>query len=122
MSESRLRNAQGGPALEAMHRLVLWRIPTIEKFPRDRKFLLGDRIQSIALDVLERLIEATYTRSREQLLAQANLGLEKLRYRVRIASELRCLDLKRYEHAARSIDDVGRLVGGSTKANRAAQS
>ena len=121
MSETRPRHPQGGPALEAMHQFVLWLIPTVEKFPRDRKFLLGDRIQSIALDVLERLIEATYTRGREQLLSQANLGLEKLRYLVRIASELRCLDLKRYEYAARAIDEVGRLVGGWAKANRAAQ-
>ena len=90
-----------GPALEAMHGFILWLIPTVEKFPRSQKFLLGDRIQSIALDVLERLIEATYTRSREGLLAQVNLGLEKLRFLFRIASELHCLDLRRYEHAAR---------------------
>ena len=50
-----------GPALEAMYRFMLWLVPTVEKFPRSQKFLLGDRIQSTALDVLERLIEATYT-------------------------------------------------------------
>ena len=101
-----------------MHRFLLWLIPTVEKFPRSQKFLLGDRIQGIALDVLERLVEATYTRSREGLLAQANLGLEKLRFLFRIASELQCLDLRRYEHAARALDDVGRLVGGWIKAHR----
>lgn len=90
-----------GPALEAMHRFLLWLIPTVEKFPRSQKFLLGDRIQNTALDVQERLVEATHTRSREGLLAQANLGQEKLRFLFRIASELQCLDLRRYEHAVR---------------------
>ena len=52
-----------GPALEAMYRFMPWLIPAVEKFPRSQKFLLGDRIQATALDVLERLIEATYTRA-----------------------------------------------------------
>jgi len=34
-----------GPALEAMYQLLLWLIPTVSKFPRDQKFLLGDRKQ-----------------------------------------------------------------------------
>ena len=53
-----------GPALESMYRFVLWLVPTVEKFPRRQKFLLGDRLQATALDVLERLVEATYTRDR----------------------------------------------------------
>ena len=54
MAESSAR--QGGPALESMCRFLLWLIPAVEKFPRSQKFLLGDRIQNAALDVLERLI------------------------------------------------------------------
>ncbi|MCK6451062.1 MAG: four helix bundle protein [Alphaproteobacteria bacterium] len=41
-----------------MYRFLLWLVPAVEKFPRSQKFLLGDRIQATALDVLERLIEA----------------------------------------------------------------
>ena len=40
---------------------LLWFVPALERFPRRQKFLLGDRIRSTALDVLESLIEATYT-------------------------------------------------------------
>ena len=50
-----------GPALEQTYRFLLWLIPTVDKFPRKHKFLLGDRIQATALEVLEGLIEATYT-------------------------------------------------------------
>jgi 23S rRNA-intervening sequence protein len=96
---------------------MLWLLPTVEKFPRSQKFLLGDRIQTTALDVLDRLIEATYTRARKRLLAQANLGLEKLRALFRLATDLRLLDRRRYEHAARSLDQVGWLVGGWRKAH-----
>lgn len=48
-----------GPALEAMIGLLTWLSPTLEKFPRSCKFTLGDRIETTALDALERLIEAS---------------------------------------------------------------
>jgi hypothetical protein len=109
-----------GPALEAMYRFILWLVPTVEKFPRSQKFLLGDRIQSTALDVLERLIEATYTRGRQPMLAAANLGIEKLRLLFRLSFDLKFLDMRRYEHAARSLDEIGRLIGGWRKTSDAA--
>lgn len=104
-----------GPALEKWYQFLLWLVPTVEKFPKAQKFILGDRIQSGALDVLERLIEATYSRQAGPLLGAANLGLEKLRFLFRLAADLKLLDLRRYEFAARAIDEAGRLVGGWLK-------
>ena len=46
-----------GPALETHYRFIVWLVPALERFPRSQKFLLGDRIQNVALDVLESLIE-----------------------------------------------------------------
>jgi hypothetical protein len=108
-----------GPALEAMYQFLLWLVPTVDKFPRNQKFVLGDRIENAALDVLDSLIAATYTRARDQSLANANLGLDRLRIFIRLSQELRLIDMKRYEHAARGIDDIGRMVGGWAKAHRA---
>jgi hypothetical protein len=75
-----------GPAIEAHYRFLAWLAPTIEKFPRSHKFTIGDRIQVTALDALEALIEATYTRDRAHHLWQANLGIEKLRFLLRLAA------------------------------------
>lgn len=111
-----------GPALEAMYRLLLWLVPTVDGFPRSQKFMFGDRIQSHALAVLEALIEATYSRHRDRPLGDANMGLEKLRFLFRLAHDLRHIDDRKYEHAARTIDDVGRMVGGWIKTHHATQS
>jgi hypothetical protein len=108
-----------GVALEKAYQFVLWLIPTVERFPRAQKFLLGDRIQSTALDVVEGLVEATYTRNRAPVLRSVNLRLEKLRLLFRLATDLQILDVRRYEHAARTIDEIGRLVGGWLKASHA---
>ena len=91
----------------------------MEGFPRLRKFLLGDRTRTTALDVLESLVEATYTRQRGAHLGRANLGVEKLRLLFRLAHDLRYLDSRRYEHAARNLDDTGRRIGAWRKARRA---
>ena len=96
-------------------------MPVVEKSPRRQKFLLGDRIQSTALDVLEALIEATSTKRRAGHLARANPDLEKLRFLFRLAKDLGHLDMARYEHAARSLDEIGRMIGGWRKAHDAVQ-
>jgi hypothetical protein len=54
-------------------------------------------------------------RPRRDKLFAANLGIEKLQLLFRLATEMRYLDTRRYEHAARSLDNVGRLVGGWLK-------
>ncbi len=109
-----------GAAIEAHYRFLAWLVPTIEKFPKSHKFTVGDRITFVALDVLEALIEATYTKERAQHLRRANLGIEKLRFLLRLAADLKLLDRSRYEHAARTLDETGQLIGGWIKAHRAA--
>ncbi len=73
--------------------------------------LLGDRLQGLALRTVEDLVEATYTRAPVAVLQRANIGLEQQRVLVRVAYNLRHLDVKRYEFAVRKLDDIGRSVG-----------
>ena len=61
-------------AITKLYDLLLWMIPKLEKFPRSQKFLLGERIETLMLDILERLIEAAYSRSKTAPLQAANLG------------------------------------------------
>jgi hypothetical protein len=50
-----------GPAVEAHYQFLMWLIPTVDRFPKSQKFVLGDRILKLAHDVLEILVEATFT-------------------------------------------------------------
>ncbi len=51
-------------------------------------FLLGDRLQSLAYDVIGGLVEAVYNRDREKILKRVNLRLQKMRVMFRLASDL----------------------------------
>jgi hypothetical protein len=50
------------PAVEAHYQFLLWLLPAIDRFPRAQKFVFGDRIVNLGLDVLESLVEATFRR------------------------------------------------------------
>jgi hypothetical protein len=76
---------------------------------------LGERIERNLYDLLENLIKARYTRQRQPLLEQANLTLEILRFQMRLAKDLQCLKVESYSFATKSIDEIGKLVGGWLK-------
>ena len=105
------------PVVEQAYQFLLWLIPAVEKFPRSQKFLLGDRIQANALSLLESLTEAAYVRQRRPVLRRANLDIERLRLLIRLSKDLRHLDMRRYEYAARHLDEIGRQVGGWMRAS-----
>ena len=44
-------------ALDKAMLFATWLIPVLEGFPRSQRFLLGDRLQSNTLDIVEALIE-----------------------------------------------------------------
>jgi len=95
--------------------LILWSCNHTGKFPRNHRFVLGERIECNLYDLLEKLIRAKYTRNRQELLEQANLMLEILRFQMRLAKDLQCLKVDSYGFAAKAIDEIGRLVGGWLK-------
>ena len=84
----------------------------VGKFPRDHKFLLGDRVLNNAYDVLDLLIEAKYSRNKVPLLDRVNVRLEQMRFQVRLAHDEKLISTHQYEVASRLVNEVGRLVGG----------
>lgn len=102
---------RASPALDRLMLYITWLVPVLEQFPRSQRFLLGDRLQGLALDLLEALVEAQYRKAPRAELQRANLLLEKQRLLWRVAYNLRHADVRRYEHAAREIDEIGRRIG-----------
>ena len=61
------------------------------------------------------LVEAAYTRDKLELLRQANLKLEQMRYLLRMCRDLELFSLKRYGYISREINEAGSLIGGWVK-------
>src|SRR5580658_7426294 len=90
--------------------LILWSCNHTGKFPRNHRFVLGERIERNMYDLLETLTKAKYRRDRHDLLERANLLLEVLRFQMRLAKDLHCLKVDSYAFAAKAIDEIGKLV------------
>ncbi len=96
-----------------------WLLPVTEKFPRHARFTLANRIDNLALDTIEDLVEARYTSNKRTILKRVNLRLEKLRILLRISCDRRHVSKQGYEHAMRAINEVGSMLGGWTKQQEA---
>src|SRR6516162_7513381 len=95
--------------------LILWSYHYTGKFPRNHRFVLGERIERNLYDLLETLRRAKYSKPRQELLEKANLMLEILRFQMRLAKDWQCLKVESYGLAAKAMDEIGKLVGGWLK-------
>ncbi|MEK6558012.1 MAG: diversity-generating retroelement protein Avd [Candidatus Margulisiibacteriota bacterium] len=90
-------------------------IPVASKFPRNQRYLLGERIENHLCDILENLLEAKYTKAKKPLLYKANLMLEKMRYFVRLSHDLELIDVRRYGYISDQLNQIGVQLGGWIK-------
>ncbi len=99
-------------AVQDCHELIAWVIPQLDKFPRLRRFTLGERIETGLLEVLEWLVEAAYSRSKAEVLRRANLRLDRVRHLWRLGHELKAVAIKSYAHGAKLMEALRRQIGG----------
>lgn len=99
-----------------------WLIAKTDTFPKKIRFSFSNRIDNLALDIIEAIVEARYSRSKGAILRRMDLDMEKLLVLLRMCYDQRYLDGKGYEFAARQITEAGKMVGGWRKQQRAAKS
>ncbi len=108
-------NAEELPIFTRWLEFLAWLLPATEKFPKRVRFTFADRINNLALDIVEDLVEARYSRGKQPLLKRVNLRLEKLRILLRLCHQLQYLPHQGYEHAMRELNPMGRMLGGWIK-------
>lgn len=86
-------------------------------FPKTARYSLSARIDNLAIDVLEDLVEARYTRGqrRAEALKEMNLRLARLRVLIRLSHRRGYLSNRGYEYVSDKIDEAGRMLGGWIK-------
>jgi hypothetical protein len=94
-----------------------WLIPQVIKFPRIHRFGLGERIQRLSFDLQDNLIAAGKSNGwhRTEKLRLADVQLEQIRLWMRFARDQKLITINQYEHAARMMSEMGRLLGAWLK-------
>ena len=103
------------PLFAKSYDFIHWLIPQTVKFPREQRFVIAARSQTTALDFMECLYQATDKSQQFGTLGRADVKLKQLRFYLRLSHDLQLMDTRRYEHASRLIEEIGRLLGGWRK-------
>ncbi len=99
--------------IQKMTDYIDWVSPLINRFPRDKKFTIGDRLLNKLYNVLELLIKAKYSNQelKKQRLEQANIDLEIIRVLQRFLIKQEIWNIKRHKYAANYVNDIGKEIG-----------
>jgi len=100
---------------EKSYELILWIYPTVNKFPKSQRFILGQHIENTILKILEGIIEANQERNKLPYLKQVSIDLDKLRILIRLSKDFRFLSIRQYEFVANKVNEIGKMLGGWIK-------
>jgi hypothetical protein len=117
--------AQKDNLLTRTEDFIVWFAPHIENFPRNHKFLFGDRGVEILLDILEDLADAYYSKNKSaeklEKLERANLRLEKFRRVLAVCTKMKFLTPKQLGFASNRLHEIGSDLGGWIKQQKRGQ-
>ena len=106
------------PVFVKAYDFLLWLLPHTAKFPIAMRHTVTNRLEGAALDFQGALTVANRRRGDDRLrsLDLADAHLDRVRYLVRLATDLGWLSGRQYAFAAEKLAEIGRLVGGWRKA------
>ncbi len=103
------------PAFARCDELVLWVLRATVRYPRHYRASLGKATQEAVLALQRHLVAAARRRDKRSALQAADEALHELRLLLRQGHALGLMTMGQYEHVARLVDEVGRLIGGWRK-------
>ena len=103
------------PLFVKTYDFILWLIPLTLKFPKSQRFVLAQRVQNAAFNFYEAITAAAISANKRPQLEQADIELQRLRLYLRLSHQQQCLSTGQYEHAARMVVEIGKLLGGWQK-------
>jgi len=84
------------------------------------RYTLWQRCDNLILDILESILWASQLPKREKLpiLEKASLKLNFLRVFLQLCKEIKTIDNKKYVLLQKTIDEIGRMLGGWIKSTK----
>jgi len=102
--------------------LMFYSFPIIGRFPKDQRFVLGQQILNAMLAIGMMIVHANKLRQKKGKLYEIDIELEKLRFLIRLAKDLKMMSISKYGHHCERLDEIGRLLGGWLKSAESASS
>ncbi|MEA3379784.1 diversity-generating retroelement protein Avd [Idiomarina abyssalis] len=92
--------------------MIMYGYVALKQFPRSEKHGLAAEIRSSMWSVQRLIITALKRYHKKTTLTELDVELAILKRQVRLAKDLRYIDLKKYRVWSESLVEIGRMVGG----------
>ena len=110
-----MANIKDFPIFAKWYCIMEWILDKTEKMPVSVRFSLSNRIASFAIDNIEIITEAIYSKNKQKLLRKLNLNIEKLRILFRLCYDKRYISEKQYVYISQNLNEAGKMCGGWIK-------
>ncbi|MDD3190782.1 MAG: four helix bundle protein [Candidatus Pacebacteria bacterium] len=100
------------PIFQLGYKLTLEIYKTTQRFPREYKYSLGQRLKEISAEFLDYVVIANSLEDKMPAIKNAELRIERLKIHVRLAYDLKIISLGKYEEVFRSLEDLGKQLSG----------
>jgi four helix bundle protein len=85
--------------------------------PKQDRYVLWQKIETISIDVIEGIIEASalYKEEKLDILKKISIKLNLMRVFIRLTYDNKLINEKKYIALQQNIDEIGRMLGGWIK-------
>lgn len=107
---------------EKIYEMIRYGVPALMQFPRAERYELAGRIRSSMYGLLDYAVRVEKKYYKKTTLQDMDIELDVLRHLIRLSADRKlypnsapCLPFKKYEHWAKLLDEIGRMIGGYIK-------
>lgn len=101
--------------IDETYELILWTHRHITRFPRHSRFSIDGRLESGFLNLLDKLLEAKFSKNKLASLREASLQVEQIRFLFRLVKDTRLLSFNSHRHAVSCLNSIGKQLHGWKK-------
>lgn len=98
-----------------LYDFTLWLLQRTNRFPKNWRVTLGDRMDNLVVDMLVQANRASYRAEKSDILMGLSDNLDELKLLIRICHDLDCLKTNQYKYASKETGDIGKQLGGWIK-------
>jgi len=99
-----------------------WLLNHTNKFPKSHRFSVAVRLENGVLEMLRLMTLANHRQKRLPLLHAIDEELKVMQVNLRVSHELKFINIQSYEFAIKSLEEIGKMLGGWIKSQTAPKS
>jgi hypothetical protein len=114
-NNNNIQSAHQTPLFQAVYKLyIAWHV-RCETIPKKDRFTIGQKTESLLLDVLTLIVTAYHTKEpalKKDILSKANMSLECAKITIRLAKDVKALEQRWYVDYEGRLQEIGKQLGG----------